>query len=162
MTKSSSGRITSVITLTIATVFAGMLGPMQSLVNGRLGAQLSDGHAAALISFGTGLLLMLVIILSREKTQRFLQASGQLIREIFRGGFAGLCGAVIVVSGITVGFSGRHLPNILISGMVISASSATARRWCSIQAGHVRSRVGAVLRFAQRCSSSRPTGQRPI
>ena len=149
MTKSSSGRITSVITLTIATVFAGMLGPMQSLVNGRLGAQLSDGHAAALISFGTGLLLMLVIILSREKTRNaFFKLPGQLIRgDIPRWNFfAGLCGAVIVVSeGITVGFLGVAIfQTSLISGMVIS--------------GILCDRLGVGVPFKQAMSAPRVVG----
>lgn len=125
MSTLSTGRITSVVGLTIATVFAGMLGPLQSLVNGHLGTALQDGHAAALVSFGTGLILMLIIVFSRTKTRdAFLRLPGQLIRgEIPRWNFfAGLCGAVIVLSeGVTVGFLGVAIfQTALISGMVIS------------------------------------------
>ena len=149
MTKSSTGRITSVITLTIATVFAGMLGPMQSLVNGRLGSELQDGHAAALVSFGTGLLLMLVLVLSRERTRHaFIQLPNQLVRgDIPRWNFfAGLCGAVIVLSeGVTVGFLGVAIfQTSLISGMVIS--------------GIVCDRLGIGVPFKQVMSAPRVAG----
>ena len=107
------------------TVLAGMLGPMQSAVNGRLGADLGDGHLAAIVSFGSGLVLMLVIILPRPSTRRaFLSLPGHLRRGTlpWPNFFAGLCGAVIVLSeGISVGALGvATFQTALISGMVIS------------------------------------------
>lgn len=123
--RAQSARSASVALFTLATVFAGMLGPLQALVNGRLGATLNDGHAAALISFGTGLALMLVVVLARGRTRRAFFA---LPRQLRRGElprwnfFAGLCGAVIVLSeGVTVGFLGVAVfQTSLISGLVIS------------------------------------------
>ncbi|APX33984.1 hypothetical protein BH708_16125 [Brachybacterium sp. P6-10-X1] len=107
------------------TVLAGTLGPMQSAVNGRLGADLGDGHLASIVSFGSGLLLMLVIILPRASTRRaFLALPGQLRRGSipWPNFFAGLCGAMIVLSeGISVGALGvATFQTALISGMVIS------------------------------------------
>lgn len=109
----------------LCTVLAGMLGPMQSAVNGRLGADLGDGHLASIVSFGSGLLLMLVIILPRTSTRRaFLELPGHLRRGTipWPNFFAGLCGAVIVLSeGIAVGALGvATFQTALISGMVIS------------------------------------------
>lgn len=107
------------------TVLAGTLGPMQSAVNGRLGTNLGDGHLASIVSFGSGLLLMLVIILPRVSTRRaFLALPGQLRRGVipWPNFFAGLCGAMIVLSeGISVGALGvATFQTALISGMVIS------------------------------------------
>lgn len=149
MSTSPTRRATSVVVLTIATVFAGMLGPLQSLVNGHLGTELGDGHAAALVSFGTGLVLMLVIVLARARTRAaFFRLPGQLVRgEIPRWNFfAGLCGAVIVLSeGVTVGFLGVAIfQTSLISGMVIS--------------GVVCDRLGIGVPFKQAMSAPRIAG----
>ncbi|MFK5164692.1 DMT family transporter [Propionibacterium freudenreichii] len=45
----------TIAVFTLLTVLAGMLGPMQSAVNGQAGKRLGDGHLAAVVSFGTGL-----------------------------------------------------------------------------------------------------------
>lgn len=118
-------RTASVGLFVVLTVLAGMLGPVQSAVNGRLGASLGDGHLASIISFGSGLVLMLIVILPRRSTRTaFLALPGQLRRGIipWPNFFAGLCGAVIVLSeGITVGALGvATFQTALISGMVIS------------------------------------------
>ncbi|MEI3843873.1 MULTISPECIES: DMT family transporter [Microbacterium] len=151
----ATARSASVAALTLATVFAGMLGPLQALVNGRLGSELGDGHAAALISFGTGLVLMLVVVFTREKTRRaFLALPGQLVRgELPRWNFfAGLCGAVIVLSeGVTVGFLGVAVfQTSLISGLVISGVLCD-RLGIGVrikQAVTVQRAIGAVLAIA--------------
>ncbi|MCG7443573.1 Uncharacterized protein conserved in bacteria [Mycobacteroides abscessus subsp. abscessus] len=107
------------------TVLAGMLGPVQSAVNGRLGTDVGDGHLAAIISFGGGLILMFLIVLPVPKLRRaFFALPGQLVRRElpWPNFFAGLCGAVIVLSeGISVGALGvATFQTSLISGMVIS------------------------------------------
>lgn len=148
-TRKRNAASVSVVGLTIATVFAGMLGPMQSLVNGRLGAEISDGHAAAVISFSAGLILMLILILPRKKTR---DSFVRLPRQLKEGAiprwnfFAGLCGAVIVLSeGITVGFLGVAIfQTALISGMVIS--------------GVVCDRLGIGVPFKQALSTPRVGG----
>lgn len=109
----------------VFTIVAGMLGPMQSAVNGQLGSFLGDGHLAAVISFGTGLVLMLLIVLPRKKTRDALLAiPGKMRRGVvpWPNFFAGLCGAVIVLSeGVSVGSLGvATFQTSLISGMVIS------------------------------------------
>ncbi|KAE8765320.1 DMT family transporter [Georgenia thermotolerans] len=118
-------KTTATALLVLATVLAGTLGPMQSAVNGRLGTWLSDGHAAALISFGTGLVLMFVIVFSRRSTREQALAIPRIIKERripWPNFLAGLCGAVIVLSeGVSVGGLGVATFQIsLISGMVIS------------------------------------------
>ena len=109
----------------LLTILAGMLGPMQSAVNGRLGVDVGDGHLAAIISFASGLILMLAIILPRSSTRRaFFDLPGHLARGTlpWPNFFAGLCGAVIVLSeGVSVGALGvATFQSSLISGMVIS------------------------------------------
>ncbi|WP_152354266.1 DMT family transporter [Brachybacterium subflavum] len=118
-------RTASVGIFALFTVLAGMLSPMQSAVNGRLGADLGDGHLASIVSFGAGLVLMLLIILPRPSTRRaFLSLPRQLRRGTipWPNFFAGLCGAMIVLSeGISVGALGvATFQTALISGMVIS------------------------------------------
>lgn len=118
-------KTTATALLVLATVLAGTLGPMQSAVNGRLGTWLGDGHAAALISFGTGLVLMFVIVFSRRSTRQQALAIPRIIKERripWPNFLAGLCGAVIVLSeGVSVGGLGVATFQIsLISGMVIS------------------------------------------
>jgi len=121
----SRGKDTATALLVVATVLAGALGPMQAAVNGRLGATIGDGHAAALISFGTGLVLMAVVVLARPATRRQALAVPGHVRSRtipWWNYLAGLCGAVIVLSeGVTVGILGVATFQIsLISGLVIS------------------------------------------
>ena len=109
----------------LLTVFAGMLGPMQSAVNGQLGKAVADGHLAAVISFASGLIFMLIVVLPRTKTREALFALPKQLKAgviPWPNFFAGLCGAVIVLSeGITVGALGvATFQTSLISGMVIS------------------------------------------
>lgn len=133
----------------VLTVLAGMLGPMQSAVNGRLGAHLGDGHLASIISFGSGLTLMLLIILPVRRTREaFFGLPGHLRRGTipWPNFFAGLCGAVIVLSeGISVGALGvATFQTSLISGMVIS--------------GVVCDRLGIGVEFKQALSVFRVLG----
>lgn len=118
-------KTTATALLVLATVLAGTLGPMQAAVNGQLGTWLADGHAAALISFGTGLVLMFAIVFSRRTTREQALAIPRIIKERripWPNFLAGLCGAVIVLSeGVTVGALGVATFQIsLISGLVIS------------------------------------------
>jgi len=120
-----SRKTTATALLVLATVLAGTLGPMQAAVNGQLGTWLADGHAAALISFGTGLVLMFAIVFSRRTTREQALAIPRIIKERripWPNFLAGLCGAVIVLSeGVTVGALGVATFQIsLISGLVIS------------------------------------------
>lgn len=118
-------RTASVGLFVVLTILAGMLGPMQSAVNGRLGADLGDGHLASIVSFGAGLVLMFILILPRATTRRAFLSLPEHLRHgtiPWPNFFAGLCGAMIVLSeGISVGALGvATFQTALISGMVIS------------------------------------------
>lgn len=123
--RTSGVAVASVGLFVFLTVLAGTLGPMQAAVNGELGSAVGDGHLAATISFGSGLIFMALIVLPRRKTRRALfDLPGHLGRRTipWPNFFAGLCGAVIVLSeGISVGALGvATFQTSLISGLVIS------------------------------------------
>lgn len=122
---SRTARSATTAVLVLATILAGTLGPLQAAVNGSLGATIDDGHAAAVISFGTGLILMAVIVFARPRTRRQAMSLPGLVRSGRLGWWnclAGLCGGAIVLSeGITVGALGVAVFQIsLVSGMIIS------------------------------------------
>ncbi|TGC97545.1 DMT family transporter, partial [Salmonella enterica] len=60
--------------LMLATILAGMLSPMQSAVNGQLGHWLQDGNACAVISFASGLVVMVFIIFARNDSRQTFSA----------------------------------------------------------------------------------------
>lgn len=124
-TKSSAATTTVVGLFVILTVLAGMLGPVQSTVNGQLGSVIGDGHLAACISFFSGLVVMFAIVLPQKKLRTALfRLPSQLKNKTLPWPyfFAGCCGAVIVLSeGISVGSLGvATFQTSLICGMVIS------------------------------------------
>ena len=106
--------------LFIATVLAGMLSPMQSAVNGQVGAELGDGNASAVVSFGSGLVVMAIIILARSSTRR--QFASIPAKIPWWSWLAGLCGAMVVFSeGASASVLGvATFQTTLICGMVIS------------------------------------------
>ncbi|WP_083933185.1 DMT family transporter [Sciscionella marina] len=135
--------------LVVATVLAGMLSPMQSAVNGALGKAVGDGNSAAVISFGSGLVLMIVVIFARPGTRRQALRIPSLIRSGGIGWWnylAGLCGAAVVLSeGVSVGALGVAVFQIaLISGMIIS--------------GVVCDRIGVTATVQQPISLARACG----
>ncbi|MEV1285785.1 DMT family transporter [Micromonospora sp. NPDC049679] len=79
---------------------------VQSRINGELGVRLGDGVAAATVSFGVGLLVLLVLVPATPVGRRGLVA----VRTALRDGslrpwqcLGGLCGALLVASqGLTV------------------------------------------------------------
>lgn len=122
----SGHREITVPLLVLATILAGMLSPVQSAVNGQLGNALhGDGNAAAVISFGSGLVVMAIIILARRSTrQQFASIPAKI-----KGGklpwwnwIAGICGAMVVFSeGASASILGvATFQTTLISGLVIS------------------------------------------
>lgn len=111
--------------LFIATVLAGMLSPMQSAVNGQVGKELGDGNASAVVSFGSGLVVMAIIILARKSTRRQFASIPSRIKANhipWWSWFAGLCGAMVVFSeGASASVLGvATFQTSLICGMVIS------------------------------------------
>jgi bacterial/archaeal transporter family-2 protein len=117
--------VSGVVVLMVATVIVGTLSPLQSGVNGALGSAVGDGNAAAVVSFGTGLLIMIVVVGANPRLRlRALRLPG-LIRRGNLGLWnylAGLCGAAVVLSeGISVGSLGVAVFQIsLICGLIIS------------------------------------------
>ncbi|WP_019870869.1 DMT family transporter [Salinispora oceanensis] len=89
---------------------AGVAVAVQSRINGELGVRLADGVAAAVISFGLGLLVLLVLVPATPGGRRGLAA----LRAALTAGtlrpwqcLGGLCGAFLVATqGLTVGTLG--------------------------------------------------------
>lgn len=89
---------------------AGVAIAVQSRINGELGVRLADGVAAAVISFGLGLLVLLVLVPATPGGRRGLAA----LRAALTAGtlrpwqcLGGLCGAFLVATqGLTVGTLG--------------------------------------------------------
>ncbi|MFF7941836.1 DMT family transporter [Nocardia gamkensis] len=111
--------------LLVATVAAGTLSPLQSAVNGALGGTVGDGNAAAVVSFGTGLLIMTAVVGARRRWRAQARQLPQLMRSGALGWWnylAGLCGAAVVLSeGVSVGSLGVAVFQIsLICGLIIS------------------------------------------
>lgn len=89
---------------------AGTAVAVQSRINGELGVRLGDGLAAAVISFGVGLLLLIVLLPATRTGRRGLRA----LRAALGSGtlrpwqcLGGACGALLVFTqGATVGTLG--------------------------------------------------------
>lgn len=88
----------------LAAVLAAAVGavvPLQSRVNGALGAQLDDAVLAATINFGGGLVVMLTVALCLPRVRRgVLRLPGAVRRRELPAGYllAGTVGAVLVVT----------------------------------------------------------------
>jgi transporter family-2 protein len=93
----------------LATI-AGFGVAVQSRINGELGVRLADGIAAAVVSFGVGLLVLLVLVPAAASGRRGLLA----LRTALREGrlrpwqcLGGVCGALLVATqGLTIGALG--------------------------------------------------------
>ncbi|HEY5853891.1 MAG TPA: DMT family transporter [Aldersonia sp.] len=90
----------------LGALVVGVLVALQARVNGELGARIGDGVAAALISFGTGLALLCVVVVSVPRLRSGLRAvpdalrSGRLVWWQCAGG---ACGAFLIAcQGLTV------------------------------------------------------------
>ncbi|WP_025618009.1 DMT family transporter [Salinispora cortesiana] len=105
---------------------AGVAVAGQSRINGELGVRLADGVAAAVISFGLGLLVLLVLVPATSGGRRGLTA----LRAALTAGtlrpwqcLGGLCGAFLVVTqGLTVGALGVAVFTVA----VVAGQSATS------------------------------------
>ncbi|WFE36882.1 DMT family transporter [Micromonospora sp. WMMD975] len=103
----STGRRVAGVGLATA---GGVLVALQSRINGELGVRLADGIAAAVVSFGLGLLVLLVLVPATPGGRRGLTA----LRGALRAGvlrpwqcLGGVCGAFLVAAqGLTIGALG--------------------------------------------------------
>ena len=123
---------TALVTAMIVAVVSGGFVAAQSRINGELGKELGDGYAAALISFGSGLVILMIVMLfwapGRRGLGRVMAALGS--RSIpwwhLCGGAAG---AFLVLSqGLTAALLGVALFTVAtvcgqtISGLLIDRS----------------------------------------
>ncbi|MGC4804408.1 DMT family transporter [Micromonospora sp. DT233] len=125
---------------------------MQSRINGELGVRLADGIAAAVVSFGVGLLVLLVLVPVTAGGRRGLSAlRAALVDGSLRPWqcLGGVCGALLVATqGLTIGALGVAVFTVAVvagqsgSGLLVDRAGIgpTGR-----QAVTVNRLVGAVL-----------------
>nr|WP_231925503.1 DMT family transporter [Micromonospora purpureochromogenes] len=110
---------------------SGVAVAVQSRINGELGVRLADGIAAAVVSFGLGLLVLLVLVPATPCGRRGLRD----LRAALRDGalrpwqcLGGLCGAFLVATqGLTIGTLGVAVFTVaVVAGQ--SASSLAVDR----------------------------------
>jgi transporter family-2 protein len=144
----------------MALAFAvGCLAAAQSRINGQLAIEVQDGLLAAAISFGTGLVLVLVIALSRGGSRAALLSG--LPHQLRTGGLrwwhlvGGLLGASFVAGqGLVVPLVGVALFTVLSVAGNTSSSIATDRLGLGpggrrpVTTGRVLAALGAVLGVA--------------
>ncbi|NKX56774.1 DMT family transporter [Arthrobacter mobilis] len=120
-----AAKLPLLLTLPLA-VATGLAIPLQGRINGALGAELQDGLAAALVSFGSGLVMMVLLCLVLPQGRSGLRA----LRPALRGDglprwylFAGCLGAFMVFSqGLTVPLTGIALFTVAtVAGTSVSA-----------------------------------------
>ncbi|SCG74752.1 transporter family-2 protein [Micromonospora echinaurantiaca] len=112
-------------------IASGVAVAVQSRINGELGVRLADGIAAAVVSFGLGLLVLLVLVPATPTGRRGLAA----LRRALAAGelrpvqcLGGVCGAFLVATqGLTIGALGVAVFTVaVVAGQ--SASSLAVDR----------------------------------
>ena len=109
----------------LAAVTAGLLVPVQARVNGALGMALADGLAAAVVSFTTGLILMIAISLALPRGRAGLAEVLPALRERRFPRFYVLAGAIgalfVFAQSFTVGLLGVALFTVAaVTGQTLS------------------------------------------
>ncbi len=114
-----------------AAVVGGLGVAVQSKINGALGSRLSDGFAAALISFGSGLILVGLIVAAQPAARagiRRVRSAVRLGDLRFYQCLGGTCGALLVASqGLTVSILGVAIFTVALVGGQTLASLAVDR-----------------------------------
>lgn len=114
-----------------AAAVIGILTAIQARINGQLGARLGDGFTAAVISFGSGLALLIVLSLVIPQGRRGFAALVAGVRRRDEGGRAGipfwmLCGGVagalsVATQSLAVGIIGVALFTVgVVAGQTVS------------------------------------------
>src|SRR5690349_11051974 len=109
-----------VVLLTLAAFVSGIGVALQSRINGQLGADLGDGFVAAVISFGSGLVILAVAMLFVPDARRGLGRTVSAVRERripwwYLAG--GAMGALFVLTGsLVIGVIGVALFTIGVVG----------------------------------------------
>lgn len=109
----------------LAAVIAGLLVPVQARVNGALGMALADGLAAAVVSFTTGLILMIAISLALPRGRAGLAEVLPALRERRFPRYYVLAGAIgalfVFAQSFTVGLLGVALFTVAaVTGQTLS------------------------------------------
>lgn len=107
-----------------ATALAGMLVAAQSRINGGLSVEISNGYVAAFVSFGSGFIIIGLVLASSRRGRTGLAklrrelGSGRLPKWALLGG---LCGAVFVLSqGLVAPLTGLALFTVgIVAGQVL-------------------------------------------
>jgi transporter family-2 protein len=114
-----------------AAAVIGILTAIQARINGQLGARLGDGFTAAVISFGSGLAVLIVLSLVVPQGRRGFAALVAGVRRRDEGGRAGipfwmLCGGVagalsVATQSLAVGIIGVALFTVgVVAGQTVS------------------------------------------
>src|SRR5687768_3721275 len=106
-------------------VAAGLAIPLQGRINGALGARLGDGIAAAVVSFSTGLVLMILVSLVLPRGRAGLASIAPAVRErkfppyyVLAGGIGAL---FVFAQSFTVGLLGVALFTVsTVTGQTVS------------------------------------------
>ncbi|GAA4567092.1 DMT family transporter [Micromonospora coerulea] len=97
---------------------SGVAVAVQSRINGELGVRLADGFAAAVVSFGLGLLVLLVLVPATPGGRRGLAALRAALAEGSLRPWqclGGVCGAFLVATqGLTIGTLGVALFTVAV------------------------------------------------
>jgi transporter family-2 protein len=125
MNDTSPPRVPTWLALGVA-VLIGLLTALQARVNGQLGLRLDDGFVAAAVSFGSGLVILIVLsAVSRDGRAGFARlAAGLRTRSIpwwmLAGGAAGAL--TVATQGLAVGLIGVSLFTVgVVAGQTINA-----------------------------------------
>lgn len=105
--------------------FIGAIAATQSRINGQLGLRLGDGFVAAVISFGTGLIVLIALSLILPSGRR---GAARVVSGLRDGGIplwmllGGVCGAsVVAAQGLVVGVIGVSLFTVgFVAGQTVS------------------------------------------
>jgi len=148
------GRASGLIAIA-ATVIAGVLVATQHRINGELGQQLDDGFTAALISFGSGwLILMAVLAFSPRGQEGFRRLrtevrAGRVAPWLLLGGLGG--GLLVLSQGLVAGILGVAIFTIAtVTGQTISGMLADATGFAGVRRTAVTPQrlIGALLTLA--------------
>jgi transporter family-2 protein len=129
-------------------VIAGVAVSVQSRINGELGHRLNDGIAAAVVSFGSGLIVLLLISPRMRPGLRNLRNAVRSGSLRWWNCLGGVCGAFLVVTqGITVATIGVAVFTVaMVAGQ--TASSLAVDRAGLVPGGpHPITRTRAVAAF---------------
>ncbi len=154
MTTSRSAPAATLVAVA-ATIAAGVGVATQSRINGELGQALDDGYTAAIISFGSGWLILLTILAFSPKGRAGLRRvsvevrDGRLAWWVLLGGLAG--GYFVLAQGLVAGLLGVAIFTIAIvtgqtvTGLIIDATGFAGVRRTAIAPARL---IGAALTVA--------------